>query len=51
MTRLIGRSVPAPRQASQPQDKRIFGDLRARVLNYRDELSIANIARDMQKSA
>jgi hypothetical protein len=25
MTRLIGRSVPAPRPASQPQDKRIFG--------------------------
>ena len=29
MTRLIGTSVPAPRPASQPQDKRIFGDPRA----------------------
>jgi hypothetical protein len=27
MTRLIGRSVPAPRPASQPQDKRIFGGI------------------------
>jgi hypothetical protein len=26
MTRLTGRSAPAPRPASRPQDKQIFGD-------------------------